>query len=68
MNLEERQIKIEIPALKKEIVVNVNASTTVQDVIDYIVEHYNQKETEALKEKITGKLVLVRNKKIKNTE
>ncbi|MHA2336988.1 MAG: hypothetical protein ACXACX_06785 [Candidatus Hodarchaeales archaeon] len=63
MNFDEKKIKIEIPALKKEIIVSVTSSTTVQDVINYLVNHYNQEESEDLKNRISRKLVLLRNQK-----
>ncbi|MHA1983852.1 MAG: hypothetical protein ACW967_05825 [Candidatus Hodarchaeales archaeon] len=61
MNFDEKSIKIEIPALKKEIIVTITSSTTVQDVINYLVDHYNQEESEDLKKRIREKLVLTRN-------
>ena len=63
MNFEEKNIKIEVPGLKKEIILSVNASTTVQDVINYLVDHYNQEESEDLKKRIREKLVLSRYQK-----
>ncbi|OLS25974.1 MAG: hypothetical protein HeimC3_12480 [Candidatus Heimdallarchaeota archaeon LC_3] len=65
MVFEEKEIKIEIPALKKTITISVNASTTVNDVIIFIVDYYNQEETEELKKQIKDKLVLSRNQKRK---
>jgi len=63
MSFDERKIKIEIPTLKKEIIVTVTSSTTVHDVIAYLVDHYNQEESEDLKKRISDKLVLIRNQK-----
>ena len=63
MAFEEKEITIEIPALKKTITISITASTTVNDVINLIVDHYNQKETEELKKQIKDKLVLSRIKK-----
>ncbi|MFW9928122.1 MAG: hypothetical protein ACFFD1_01870 [Candidatus Thorarchaeota archaeon] len=61
MEFIEKQIKIEIPAIQKEITVTVTPDTSVQDVIDYIVNHFNQEETEEIRKEISQKLVLLRN-------
>ena len=60
---ENKEIIIEIPSLKKNIIMRINQETTIDEVLDSIISYFHNNIDEKPKENIKRNLVLLRKKR-----